>query len=145
MWLAVIEIIGAIIAAIRGWGLLPFILLGASMLLGFFNGIGGRPDPIISSLQEPFDMIIAVVFIIMSIVGRKRNATEQTTTISQPIISGERVPCIYCSALILPTAKICRFCGTEQTTTISQRVPCKYCSELILPTAKICRFCGREQ
>ncbi len=39
MWLLLIEIIAAVVASARGWGVKPFAILGGSLVIGFLGGM----------------------------------------------------------------------------------------------------------
>lgn len=58
------------------------------------------------------DIVATVVFLLMAIVGRKSNpsTTEETPTLL-PSDLANRVQCPHCAEMILPDAKVCRFCG----------------------------------
>jgi hypothetical protein len=116
MWLLAIEIIMAIVAAARGWGAIPFALIGGSLIFGLLLGFSGSYDTI--TFATIVDWIITAIVTGMAIVGRNRseNTLEQNSGnqgTSHPVVS--RIKCPYCAEMIQVDAKICRFCNRDLT------------------------------
>lgn len=121
MWLLVIEIVMAIVAAARGWKFWPFLIIGSSFVLGLLLGPGATQGTF--TFLAIIDWIITAVLIGMAIVGRKK-APEPGEQISSPSgPSSSRVSCPYCAEMILPDAKICRYCGKELNPERSSHLP----------------------
>jgi hypothetical protein len=61
-------------------------------------------------------IVLVILLLILAVIGgiafalffvmRRPGAASGT-------VSENRVPCPYCAEMILPTAKVCRFCGRE--------------------------------
>lgn len=110
MWLLIIEVIAAIIASVRGWGAKPIILLGGTILFGVFIGaIVGTSG---MGLMQLVDIIVVIILVIMAITGKKR-FSYITPSVNVSNENSGRVKCPRCAELIMPDAKVCRFCGYE--------------------------------
>ncbi|MCX6017617.1 MAG: hypothetical protein NTZ50_03800 [Chloroflexi bacterium] len=108
MWFLVIQILALIAAAVRGWKFWPFLIWGCLLVFGAVMGPGGLR----TGATLMLDIVATGVFLLMAIVGRKSNpsTTEETPTLL-PSDLANRVQCPHCAEMILPDAKVCRFCG----------------------------------
>jgi len=50
-------------------------------------------------------IIIGAIFIILSVSKKASRSLDKGPA--------QRIPCPYCAEMILPDAKVCRFCGRE--------------------------------
>lgn len=110
MWLLVVEVIAAIIATFRGWGVRPIILFGGSLLLGLLIGIGFGSSAL--GIMQIIDIAVTVILVIMAITGKKPTV-EQTNPNYYSSENAGRIKCPKCAELIMPDAKVCRFCGFD--------------------------------
>ena len=107
--LFIVEIAVAIIAAARGWGASPILLVVGSLILGLLVGATSGYENLGAAVI--LDWIIIAVLIVMALTGKQKSNNQ----ISQPVAINNRVKCPYCAELILPEAKYCRYCGKEVT------------------------------
>jgi len=102
--LEIIEIFLAIIAAVRGWKVLPFILLAATYFFGLLMGSVIGEDA--KGLMMVINILLTIVLLGMAIVGKKKPAPAQVDTTS-------RKPCPRCAELIMADAEVCHSCGAS--------------------------------
>lgn len=104
-----IEVGAAIVASLRGWGAKPFLLLGGSLLFGISLGMMGLINEGTVWLTTMIDAIITISLVIMAITGKKK----EESVASNASVEENRVKCPKCAEMIMPEAKVCRFCGYE--------------------------------
>jgi len=109
MWLLAVQLIAALIASVRGFRALPWVILAVPFIIGIAVALSVRMTLEIMSILNVMDYVVAGVLIIMALVGARNSPPpdydEQGTA--------QRVPCPHCAELIKPTAKVCRYCGRE--------------------------------
>ena len=108
MWLLFIQITAGIIAAIRGWGALPILILIGMVVSGFIIGALFGDDAI--CIMSVIDWAVSISFVIMAVIGKKKSEILPANSTSD-LSTSDRIKCPTCAELILPDAKICRFCG----------------------------------
>lgn len=123
MWLLAIDVIAAIVASARGWGVRPFILLGTTFIVGIIFGLTGTySDTIV--LASILDWIIAAILVGMAIIGKSSSDSEETS-------SGKR-KCPYCAERIQPEAQVCKHCGRDLPPAFI--IPAKYAFQNLPPS-----------
>lgn len=108
MWLLAIEIIAAIVAAARGWGWIPFGIVGVSFAIGLLGGVLFGYDSI--GFLQVLDYGVVTGIVIMAIAGKKK-PMEYPSGNNIATASNNRIKCPRCAEMIMPDAKICRYCG----------------------------------
>ena len=110
MWLLTIEFILAIIAAIRGWGWKPFLLMiGVFCILSISNS---SPSYLIIGAFLEWSLIIFLV--VAAVIGKKEDHLIGEMEPKLKVKSKRRtnrIKCPQCAELVMKDAKICRFCG----------------------------------
>lgn len=110
MWLFVLQVSLAVIAGLRGWKWIPILILLGIIVFGLLIGAGFGIDAI--SFMAILDYASVAVFLIMAIVGKKNNPRSEMNKI-EITQTDYRIKCPHCAELILPDAKVCRFCGNN--------------------------------
>jgi len=108
MWLLFIQITSAIIAAIRGWGATPILIFIGVIVIGLFAGSVFGLDAI--WFLSVTDWVTTIALVIMAIIGKKK-PDEIPTSSNIDTSTSKRIKCPRCAELIMPDAKICRYCG----------------------------------
>ena len=108
-----VDAILAVIASKRGWGKAPYAMLFVLVILGVATW--NNTDRSVVDLMVFITFAAPVIFVIMAIFARRPSGiNSHTNETVNPISTVEhRVKCPYCAELILPEAKICRFCGKD--------------------------------
>ncbi len=98
-----LELVLALIASLRGWKFIPWVLVLVSISFGFILGFLGVL-PRLAGLANALDLGLICMFVVMALVGRRPAR-------SQPSLDLPSIQCPNCGQHNLVEAKTCRYCG----------------------------------